>query len=249
VPADTVAGDPVLSAVGLCAGYGPIPVLRDIDLRVNAGEIVALLGPNGSGKTTTMLALAGELRCSAGQIRVNGAPAATRMHRRARQGVAFVPDTRGVFGRLSVRDNLRLGRVTPASALAHAPELTSRVSTRAGLLSGGEQQILAVARAIARRPRLLLIDELSLGLAPIVVQRLITLLRAAADDGVAVLVVEQHVQVALGAADRVYVLKRGEVVHSADAAHLRKHPEILEQLYLARGDRGAGATTDETETR
>ncbi|HWI43132.1 MAG TPA: ABC transporter ATP-binding protein [Nocardioides sp.] len=230
----TTTNEWALAAEGLCAGYGSIPVLKDVDVRVRPGEIVTILGPNGAGKTTTLLALAGELRATKGSVSIGGRPAVSSLHRRARQGLAFVPDTRGVFAGLNVRDNVRLGRVSAASVFEHAPEIAARGRARAGLLSGGEQQILAVARAIARRPGVLLIDEMSLGLAPKVVTRLVTLLKQAAADGVAVVIVEQHTKVALGAADRAYVLSRGEVVHEGPTAELLARPEVLEKFYLAR---------------
>lgn len=223
-----------LAAEGICSGYGAIPVLKKVDLHVRPGEIITLLGPNGAGKTTTLLTLAGELRTTAGSVRIAGQPAAPSLHRRTKQGLAFVPDTRGVFAGLSVRDNVRLARVDTEAVFESAPEVATRGNARAGLLSGGEQQILAVARAIARKPRVLLIDEMSLGLAPKVVTRLVGLLKEAAADGVAVVLVEQHTKVALEAADRAYILSRGEVVHSGSTSELLARPEILDKFYLAR---------------
>jgi branched-chain amino acid transport system ATP-binding protein len=232
--ATAVDGEYALVADKICAGYGAIPVLKDIDLSVKPGEIVAILGPNGAGKTTTLLTLAGELRTTAGSVMISGKRAASSLHRRSKQGVAFVPDTRGVFARLNVKDNLRLARVSSSAVFANAPEVAARGNARAGLLSGGEQQILAVARAIACKPRVLLIDEMSLGLAPKVVTRLVGLLKQAAADGVAVVIVEQHTKVALEAADRAYVLSRGEVVHTGPTSDLLGRPEILDKFYLAR---------------
>jgi len=237
-PAETVTAPSgqALAAIGLCAGYGAIPVLHDLEIQVAPGEIVALLGPNGAGKTTTLLTLAGEVKPSAGHVFIGGQAAAGSLHRRTRQGLAFVPDERGVFARLSVKDNLRLGKVGPAKVFSYAPEIETRGATRAGLLSGGEQQLLAVARAIARKPQVLMIDEMSLGLSPKVVNRLVGLLREAAQDGVAVLIVEQHIHVALNAAERAYILSRGSIVHHGSTAELLESPEILDKFYLAQRD-------------
>lgn len=223
-----------LAADKLCAGYGAIPVLKEIDFRVRPGEIVTILGPNGAGKTTTLLALSGDLKATAGTVTLAGRPAVSSLHRRTKQGLAFVPDTRGVFAGLSVRDNLRLAKIPAAAVYDNAPEIAARGGARAGLLSGGEQQILAVARAIARKPKVLLIDEMSLGLAPKVVTRLVALLKQAAAEGVAVVIVEQHTKVALGAADRAYVLSRGSVVHEGPTKELLDRPEVLDKFYLAR---------------
>lgn len=223
-----------LVADKICSGYGAIPVLKNVDIRVRPGEIITILGPNGAGKTTTLLTLAGEIKATAGSVAIAGQQAASSLHRRAKQGLAFVPDTRGVFARLNVKDNLRLAKIAAATVYENAPEIASRGKARAGLLSGGEQQILAVARAIARKPRVLLIDEMSLGLAPKVVTRLVGLLKQAAADGVAVVIVEQHTKVALEAADRAYILSRGEVVHAGPTSELLARPEILDKFYLAR---------------
>jgi branched-chain amino acid transport system ATP-binding protein len=228
--------DTALYASKICAGYGELPVLHDIDLFVRPGEIVTLLGPNGAGKTTTMLALAGGLKLSSGEVRIGGEPAASSLHKRARKGLSYVPDTKGVFARLTVRDNIKLGLVPVNEVMKNAPEIATRGSARAGLLSGGEQQLLAVARGIARKPKVLMIDEMSLGLAPKVVSRLVGLLRQAADDGVGVLIVEQHTKVALEAADRAYIISRGQIVHTGPTADLLARPEILEKFYLAQRD-------------
>ncbi len=234
--APVAATECALHASNISAGYGELPVLRNLDLYVKPGEIVALLGPNGAGKTTTLLALAGGLKLSDGEVYIGGEPAARTLNKRARKGLAFVPDTKGVFARLTVRDNIRLARVSVADVMENAPEIATRSSARAGLLSGGEQQLLAVARAIARKPRVIMIDEMSLGLAPKVVTRLVTLLKRAADDGVGVLIVEQHTKVALEAADRAYIISRGSIVYSAQTSELLARPEILDKFYLAQRD-------------
>ncbi|MEM7143228.1 MAG: ABC transporter ATP-binding protein [Actinomycetota bacterium] len=224
----------VLATSRLTAGYSDVPIIRDLDLRVDRGEVVALLGPNGAGKTTTMMTLAGEARVLGGTVDLFGSPATGRLHARAREGLAYLPEGRSVFGDISVKDNLRLGRGTIDAALASGPELTKLLGRRAGLLSGGEQQILGLARALAGRPRLLLADELSLGLAPIVVQRMLNAIRTAADDeGLGVLLVEQHAQQALAVADRGYVLQRGEIVLEGTADELLRDVERLTASYLS----------------
>src|SRR5262249_24070123 len=163
--------------------YGGAPVLRGIDLVVEAGEIVALLGANGAGKSTTMLAIAGELALAGGEIRFDGSVLRGPLHRRARRGIALITDDRALFARPAVADTLRLGRGGIAPAVAGFPELEPLLGRRAGLLSGGEQQMLTLGRALAMRPRLLLVDELSLGLAPVIVDRLMTAIQAAAESG------------------------------------------------------------------
>ncbi|WP_433218283.1 ABC transporter permease subunit [Dactylosporangium sp. CS-047395] len=232
-PATTVDGAPLIEARGLSAGYGDLAALRDLDLVVRPGEIVALLGPNGAGKTTTLLTLAGELKPLAGSVQWRGRPASARLHRRAREGMAFVPEERSVFMQLSAAENLRLGRGSRQLALDTFPELAPLLDRRAGLLSGGEQQILTLARALAGRPALLLADELSLGLAPLVVDRLLRAIRQAADDGLGVLLVEQQAARALEVADRAYVLRRGRVITEGSSAELARDWSKLERSYLS----------------
>ncbi|MET7452985.1 ABC transporter ATP-binding protein [Streptomyces sp. NPDC005574] len=225
-------GQPLIEARALSAGYGTLPVLRDLDLEVRPGEVVALLGPNGAGKTTALRALSGDLAPMGGEVRWLGEPTRAPLHRRARQGLAFVGE-RAVFTRLDTADNLRVGRVTTDRALALFPELHKRLGVGAGMLSGGEQQMLSLARALCRDPRLLLADELSLGLAPLVVDRLLRAVREAADRGLGALLVEQHVRKVLDIADRVYVMRRGRVVMTGTPKELRGNLDALESSYLA----------------
>ncbi len=231
----------VLEARGLSAGYGALAAVRDLDLEVRSGEIVALLGPNGAGKTTTLKTLVGALRPLAGEVRWKGSRTTAPLHRRARLGAAYVPEDRSVFMGLTAAENLRLGDGPPERALELFPELEPHLKRKAGLLSGGQQQILTLARALACEPEVLLADELSLGLAPIVVQRLLEAVRQAAGRGIGVLLVEQHARQALALADRVYVLQRGRVALEGTAAEILDRIGELERTYLAGpGTDGAG---------
>ncbi len=223
-----------LRVSGLAAGYGEAAVVRDVDLTVVAGEVVALFGPNGAGKSTTLLTIAGELAALDGTITWNAKPLRGPLHARVRQGLGLVPEERSVLSTLSVRDNLRLGRGTTADALELFPELEPLLGRRAGLLSGGEQQMLSLGRALAARPRLLMVDELSLGLAPQVVERLLDAIREAArTTGVAVLLVEQQARRALHVADRWYLMRRGGIVAEGTSA---SGAAELEAAYLASAD-------------
>ncbi|MDQ1023345.1 ABC-type branched-subunit amino acid transport system ATPase component [Streptomyces umbrinus] len=233
-------GQPLIEARALSAGYGTVPVLRDLDIEVRPGEVVALLGPNGAGKSTTLRVLSGELAPMSGEVRWLGGTGHAPLHRRARQGLAYVGE-RAVFTRLDTADNLRVGRVTTDQALALFPELEKRLRTGAGMLSGGEQQMLSLARALCRTPKLLLADELSLGLAPLVVDRLLRAVREAADRGLGALLVEQHVRKVLDIADRVYVLRRGRIVMTGTPKELRANLDEIESSYLAHK---ATVTTD-----
>jgi len=225
--------DVVLQVEGLSAGYGDLAAVRDLDLIVRAGEVVALLGPNGAGKSTTLLTLAGELPTLAGRVTYLGRRNNDPLHRRVRQGLGFVPEERSVFHSLTVAANLRLGPGPTNVAIHLFPELRPLLGRKAGLCSGGEQQILSLARALAARPRLLIVDELSLGLAPLVVGRLLDAIRLAADEsGVGVLLVEQHVGRALEVADRACVLNRGRVVLESSADDLLDDPGALERAYI-----------------
>jgi branched-chain amino acid transport system ATP-binding protein len=225
---------PLIEARAMSAGYGGQPVVHDFDLTVEPGEVVCLLGPNGAGKTTTLLAMSGELPLLGGEVLFDGEPTTAPLYRRARAGLAYVTEERSVFKSLSGFDNLRTGGVTPEDVLALFPELERCLGTRGGLLSGGEQQMLTVGRALARKPRLLLADELSLGLAPIIVDRLLQAVRTAATErGMAVLLVEQHARKALRYADRVYVMRRGRVEMALTAAEAGRRISEIENVYLA----------------
>ena len=223
---------PLLEAVALCAGYGGVAVVHDLSLTVHAGEVVVLLGANGAGKSTTLRTCAGAIPAVSGEVRWKGKATHAPLHRRARRGIGLVTEERSVFMGLTAEANLRLGRGSVAKALELFPELTALLKRRAGLMSGGEQQILTLARALAGEPAALLADELSLGLAPLVVRRLLIAVREAADRGVGVLLVEQHAAQALAIADRGYVFRRGRVVMSGTAAELRQNFDEIRNSYL-----------------
>ena len=230
---------PALDLRGISAGYGAATVLRDVDLAVDAGEVVALLGPNGAGKTTTLLTISGLVPIRSGKASVLGVnPSGTSPHALARRGVVHLPENRGVLGQLTVRENLSLGlgrKSGVCSALTTFPELEPLLNRRAGLLSGGEQQMLALGRALAAEPKILLLDEMSLGLAPVIVERLMPYARSAAQAGAAVLLVEQHTDLALDVSDRAYVLVHGEVVLDGASSRLRTQRHLLDAAFLGYG--------------
>jgi branched-chain amino acid transport system ATP-binding protein len=229
---------PVLALEALSAGYDGAAVVRDLSLHIAGGEVVALLGPNGAGKTTTLRAISGTVRPLAGTIRLEGDDLARRSPTaRARLGIAHVPEGRGIFFGLTVAEHFRLGyrgeRLDAGIAFEYFPALAPLADRRAGLLSGGEQQMLALGRALARKPRLLLLDELSLGLAPVVVESLLPVVSSyARQSGCAVLLVEQHIQIALAVADRGYVLSHGELVLHERAEVLRADHQLILSSYL-----------------
>ena len=234
--------EPLLELEDVTARYGPVTALHGISLRVDEGESVAVLGANGAGKTTTLRAVSGTVRRS-GKIAFGGKSIArTSPEAIARAGVAHVPEGRGTLTDLSVRENLRLGAYTRGDrkavadderrVLSYFPQLAHRTSQRAGTLSGGEQQMLALARALMLRPRLLLLDEPSLGLAPMVVAEIFRIVRELNErEGLAVLVVEQNAVVALDATARAYVLEVGKVAVEGTSAALRRD-EAVRRSYL-----------------
>jgi branched-chain amino acid transport system ATP-binding protein len=238
------APDPLLDIAGLSTGYGKIGVLRGVDLRVGAGEVVALLGPNGAGKTTLLRAVSGLLPWS-GRAHFGGRDlAGTSPRDTVKAGLSHVIEGHRVFTQLSVLDNLllavydlprreRAARVEEALALF--PEIAAKRHERAAALSGGQQQILAVAQGLVRRPRLLMLDEPSAGLSPVLVDRVLIVVQRLREGGTAVLLVEQLIEKALALADRVYALARGSIVLEAgtDEADL---PDRLEHAYLATGN-------------
>ena len=229
----TQQGTPLIEVTDLSAGYNGIAVVRNLSLSVSPGEVVALLGANGAGKSTTLLTLAGDLAPISGEVRIDGVLAKKPLYWRARQGLRLITEERSVIMSLTVADNLRLVHRDPARCLELFPELKPLMKRRASLLSGGEQQILTLARAIVGNGRLLLADELSLGLAPLVSERLLVAVRAAADRGLGVILVEQRVLRALKVADRGYVLSRGRVALEGTSAELSARMEEIEASYLS----------------
>jgi branched-chain amino acid transport system ATP-binding protein len=234
--------EPLLSLQSLTAGYDGVPVVRSVSLEVGAGEVVALLGANGAGKTTTLRAVSGTVRPLGGTISfLAESTAGVAPERLTRRGLAHVPEGRGIFFGLTVAEHYRLHRVRPGACEELFGALAPLRDRRAGLLSGGEQQMLAMSCAMARRPRMMLVDELSLGLAPVIVESLLpTVRRYAQENGAGVLLVEQHVQLALQVVDRAYVLAHGEIVLHRPAADLRGDMNLLRESYL-------GSATGEPE--
>jgi len=234
----------VLEVDGLLAGYKGLTVVRGIDLHVDAGEVVALLGANGAGKSTTLLTISGLAERQGGDIRLDGT-SIVRMQSaaRARAGLGHVTEDRSLFTKLTTLENLRLGGHGDLerldTVLELMPALRPLLPRQSGSLSGGEQQMLALGRALMARPKVLLVDELSLGLAPLIVRRLLENLRQLADAGLGVLMVEQHVQQALRIADRVLVLARGRVSFAGSATELSGQRELLAAAYLGGSDGAA----------
>jgi branched-chain amino acid transport system ATP-binding protein len=236
---------PRLECTGLTGGRGSATAFRTVDLAVEAGTTVALLGPNGAGKTTMLLTLAGLLPAQHGAVSVDGVRLRSgRAAAASRAGVVLVPDNRALFTTLTVEENLRVAErrsgPRPRSMLELFPALQCRWNLPAGALSGGEQQMLAIARALIQQPKVLLVDELSMGLAPLVVENLFqTLRRIATEHGCAVVLVEQHVNLALEVADEAAVLNRGTVVLRGPARELASQAERLQQAYFGAVDPAA----------
>jgi branched-chain amino acid transport system ATP-binding protein len=235
----------MLSVQGVTAGYGSSVVLRDVSLEIPEGSIATLLGPNGAGKTTLLRVISGVVKTRSGQVTfedevITGTPP----ERTVRLGIAHVPEGRGVFPGMSVRENLMMGMHATgqrAKDLDEAldgigqlfPVLTERFRQAAGTLSGGEQQMLAIARGLLTKPRLLMIDELSLGLAPIVIQRLLAALDDIRAQGVTILLVEQFARLVLGMADVAFVLEHGSMAFAGTSQELIDNPSVLHGAYLA----------------
>jgi branched-chain amino acid transport system ATP-binding protein len=228
---------PLLELHDVHASYGAVRALHGVSLSVDEGQVVSVLGPNGAGKTTTLRAISGTVHTS-GAILYGGRKIGRSPEQAARVGIAHVPEGRGTFAELTVWENLRLGAYTVRGkpdfgrALGYFPWLAERRGQQAGTLSGGEQQMLALARALVSRPRCLLLDEPSLGLAPIVVRELFVIVRKLnTDEGLTVLVVEQNANVALDNSDRAYVLEAGRVALDGESGELRRH-ESVRRSYL-----------------
>ena len=232
----------MLEVRGLKVSYGGINAVKGVDLDVAEGELVTLIGANGAGKTTTLKALAGLLRPAAGRIHYNGVDITARpAFELVRQGLALVPEGRGVFGRLTVEENLAMGaysrrdraRITTDFDRVYGllPRLAERRRQPGGTLSGGEQQMLAIGRALMSRPRMLLLDEPSMGLAPLMVQTIFETIRAITAEGVTLLLVEQNAKLALETCHRGYVMESGLIVLADGAARLLANPQVR-QAYL-----------------
>jgi branched-chain amino acid transport system ATP-binding protein len=225
---------PILEARGIVAGYGASQVLRGVDFAVQRGETIGLMGRNGMGKTTLIRTLLGLLPAQAGSILLDGADAAALPpFRRAQCGIATVPENRGVFASLSVLENLRLaarsGAWTEERVLALFPRLRQRSHHRGNQLSGGEQQMLAIGRALMTNPRLLILDEATEGLAPLMRDEIWHTIRTVRDSGIAVIVVDKTVSAVLSLADRVTVLVKGSVVYSGGPRTLREDTDLMHQ--------------------
>ena len=227
----------MLEVTGLHVAYGGIQAVRSITFHVNKGETVALIGANGAGKTSTLKAISRVLDAVGGDVHFCGEKISRiAPHHVIRKGIALVPEGRGVFPRLTVQENLRMGAFVRADnagieqdlqkVLAYFPRLQERERQLAGTLSGGEQQMLAIGRALMSRPKLLLLDEPSMGLAPIMVQKIFEVIRAVAAEGMTILLIEQNAKLALEASQRGYVMESGEITLHGDAADLLHDPKV-----------------------
>jgi branched-chain amino acid transport system ATP-binding protein len=239
-----MSAQPALRIDGLAVPRGSRLVLHDVSLEIPRGQVTTLLGPNGAGKSTLVLAVAGVLRPTAGEVAVGEQVLTKKRPERIRAaGVAVVPEGRRLLPELTVEDNLRvatymLGRDQAREGIRYAlelfPELERRWHASARLLSGGEQQMVVLAQALVSRPSFVLVDELSLGLAPIVVKRLVPTLQKVAESGVGVLLIEQFANIALGLAETAYVLEGGRIHYRGPAQRLKEQPELLQSAYLLR---------------
>ncbi len=231
---------PALRIAGLCVRYGAIEAVKSIDLEVHAGELVALIGANGAGKTSSLKAVAGLLPWS-GSVELHGEPIrGMPAHRLPQRGLALVPEGRGLFARMTVAENLQMGAFTrrdrevaddTEKMYERFPRLKERSHQLAGTLSGGEQQMLAMARALMSRPRLLLLDEPSMGLSPILVERIFSVIREVSERGISILLVEQNARLALEIAHRGYVMESGRISFSGPASQLL-HDARVREAYL-----------------
>jgi branched-chain amino acid transport system ATP-binding protein len=228
---------PTLELRDVKVAYGAIEAVKGVSLRVSAGELVSLIGANGAGKTSTLNAIAGSVKISGGEIRfqdeaVNALPA----HRRLRQGIALVPEGRGIFSRLTVQENLQMGAYIRNDSdgiaqdlqrvYALLPRIRERLDQVAGTLSGGEQQMVAVGRALLSRPKVLLLDEPSMGLAPLIVEKIFEVVHSVAKEGMAVLLVEQNANLALEASERAYVMETGKITLTGTGHQLLNDPKV-----------------------
>jgi branched-chain amino acid transport system ATP-binding protein len=228
---------PLLQLAGVQIAYGGIQAVKGIDLELYRGELVSLIGANGAGKTTTLNAIAGILPLAHGEIHYEGekirhVPA----HKRLRRGIALVPEGRGIFTRLTVEENLRMGAYTRRDAAgieadlervyAMLPRVKERLPQVAGTLSGGEQQMVAIGRALLSRPKLLLLDEPSMGLAPLIVEKIFEVVQSVAKEGVTILLVEQNANLALGFSQRAYVMESGRITLAGSGADLLTNPKV-----------------------
>jgi len=239
----------VLVLDGLTVARGGRNVVREVSLEIPAGEVTALLGPNGAGKSSMVLSMGGIIKPVGGKVLLDGNNLAGRRPERIRSaGVAIVPEGRRLLPELTVSENLRVATYTLSSSDAAAgrkralelfPELEKRLPYAARSLSGGEQQMVVLAQALVSHPRYVIIDELSLGLAPVVVNRLVPTIRSIAESGIGVLLIEQFAAVALGLANRAYVMEGGRIRYSGSASELREKPDLLQSAYLLRGRNGA----------
>jgi branched-chain amino acid transport system ATP-binding protein len=243
------SGD-VLSLRDLTVMRGGRAVVRGVSIEIAAGEITALLGPNGAGKSSLVLAVGGVLRLPSGSVFLDDKKLTRRPEKIRQAGVAIVPEGRRLLSELTVEENIRVAtyslpreqaQIGRRRALQMFPELEKRLGAPARALSGGEQQMLVLAQALVSEPRFVIIDELSLGLAPVVVQRLIPTIRSIAESGIGVLLIEQFATVALGLANRAYVMEGGRIQYDGLASELREKPELLQSAYLLRGHADSAA--------
>ncbi|MFN2544707.1 MAG: ABC transporter ATP-binding protein [Actinomycetota bacterium] len=241
-PASPGDGQPVLELDGVSTHYGLVSVLRDVNVTINAGEIVCLLGGNASGKTTTLKTILGMVTPSEGEVRLDGERVSGLPTREVvRHGISMVPENRRLFSKMTVRENLELGAYqrTDKEAIASDmervmtvfPRLRERISQKAGTLSGGEQQMVAMGRALMAQPKILLMDEPSMGLAPVLVEQVFTIIKEINELGTTIFVVEQNANMALSIADRGYVLQTGEIVMADSAQALLSNP-LMREAYL-----------------